>query len=165
MWDLCLREWTRLVSALAGGAMALAWMWGRGAAKPYPPLLWDIVCVLPQGLSMRAKHVPQLPILFSPSKAEHHFWWRTRTGILCIKVRARDTNQVFSAWGWSWVSIMVLWKKLQLSVLDYKLLRTALEVKTRSLTSIKSINPSCKFSSGKKNLKAHQECKPFDTSS
>lgn len=73
--------------------------------------------------------------------------------ILWMKVSARDTNEVFSSWCWSWVT--VLWEKLQLSVLDYKLLGTTLGVKTRSLTSIKSINPSCVFSSGKKiNLKS-----------
>lgn len=59
-----------------------------------------------------------------------------------MEVSARNTNEVFSAWHWSCMSITVLWEKLQLNVLDYKLLGTTLEVKTRSLTSIKSIKPS-----------------------
>lgn len=122
----------------------------NGGQLSLTPVLWDTVCVLPQGLPVRAKHVPQLPLLFSPSEAEYHFWWRTRTVILCMEVSARNTNEVFSAWHWSCMSITVLWEKLQLNVLDYKLLGTTLEVKTRSLTSIKSIKPSWEFSSGKK---------------
>lgn len=150
MWDLCSREWTRLVSALAAGAMALAWMWGRGAAKPYLLFCETLYVSCPRDCHWGLNMSPTFPYsslqvkLGIISDGEPRLWsfaWRW--------VQEIQTSCFLLGVGLGWgVSITVLWKKLQLSVLNYKLLGT-LEVKTRSLTSIKSINPSCEFSSGK----------------